>query len=128
MQLDLERLTQALQNASVGHTIDYQRTIPSTMPVAHEWALLPATRSGAIVVAEEQTAGRGRLERRWEAPLGEAVLVSIILKQPFPIEPLYLPLLAGVATADAVLEIQLSLPSVTSSTPRVVVLRAATVK
>jgi len=101
MQLDLERLTQALQNASVGHTIDYQRTIPSTMPVAHEWALLPATRSGAIVVAEEQTAGRGRLERRWEAPLGEAVLVSIILKQPFPIEPLYLPLLAGVATADA---------------------------
>ncbi|MFN8491131.1 MAG: biotin--[acetyl-CoA-carboxylase] ligase [Caldilineaceae bacterium] len=104
MQLDLERLTHELKHAPVGHTIDYQHSIPSTMPVAHQLALLPTTRSGAIVVAEEQTAGRGRLERRWEAPLGEAVLVSMILKQPFPIEPLTLPLLAGVATADALLQ------------------------
>lgn len=34
---------------------------------------------GAIAVAEYQTAGRGRLGRRWEAPRGAAVLLSALL-------------------------------------------------
>ncbi len=35
---------------------------------------------GAVVQAEHQTAGRGRNERRWEAPPGKALLFSILLK------------------------------------------------
>jgi len=101
MDLNLTFLTQQLHNAIVGHTIDYHHSIPSTMPVAHQLAAHPATRSGTLVIADEQTAGRGRLDRRWEAPPGQALLVSIILKPPLPISPAFLPILAGVATADA---------------------------
>jgi len=101
MPLDLHRLTHELQNSSVGHTIDYHHSIPSTMPIAHELVMQPQVRSGTIVVAEEQTAGRGRLQRQWEAPIGEALLVSIILRPPFLVAPTQLPMLAGVAAVDA---------------------------
>lgn len=51
---------------------------------------------GSIVVADHQTAGRGRLDRRWESPPGTALLVSFVLP-PNPI----LSLAAGVAAAEA---------------------------
>ena len=51
---------------------------------------------GSIVVADHQTAGRGRLERRWESPPGTALLVSFVLS-PNPL----LSLAAGVAAAEA---------------------------
>jgi BirA family transcriptional regulator, biotin operon repressor / biotin---[acetyl-CoA-carboxylase] ligase len=51
---------------------------------------------GSIVVADHQTAGRGRLERRWESPKGSALLVSFVL-EPNPL----LSLAAGVAAAEA---------------------------
>jgi BirA family biotin operon repressor/biotin-[acetyl-CoA-carboxylase] ligase len=51
---------------------------------------------GSIVVAEHQTAGRGRLDRRWEAPPGTALLASFVL-HPSPV----LSLAAGIAAAQA---------------------------
>jgi BirA family transcriptional regulator, biotin operon repressor / biotin---[acetyl-CoA-carboxylase] ligase len=51
---------------------------------------------GSIVVAEHQTAGRGRLDRRWEAPPGTALLASFVLR-PNPV----LSLAAGIAAARA---------------------------
>jgi BirA family biotin operon repressor/biotin-[acetyl-CoA-carboxylase] ligase len=36
--------------------------------------------AGTTIIAEEQTAGRGRLGRAWEAPFGKALLVSFILR------------------------------------------------
>jgi BirA family biotin operon repressor/biotin-[acetyl-CoA-carboxylase] ligase len=66
--------------ASVTSTQDIARSLPI----------------GAIVVADHQTAGRGRLDRRWEAPEGTALLVSFVLP-PSPI----LSLAAGVAAAEA---------------------------
>ena len=51
---------------------------------------------GSVVVAEHQTAGRGRLDRRWESPPGTALLVSFVLR-PNPL----LSLAAGVAAAEA---------------------------
>ena len=35
---------------------------------------------GRVLVADHQTAGRGRLGRRWEAPSGSALLVSVLLR------------------------------------------------
>ena len=49
-----------------------------------------------MVVAEHQTAGRGRLDRRWEAPPGTALLASFVVA-PHPL----LSLAAGVAAAEA---------------------------
>lgn len=66
---------------------------------------------GAVLVAEEQTAGRGRLDRRWTAPARSGLFFSVLLRPGAatagghgPVPPHrwgWLPLLAGVATATA---------------------------
>jgi BirA family biotin operon repressor/biotin-[acetyl-CoA-carboxylase] ligase len=66
------------------------KSVPSTQDVARD---LPV---GSIVLADHQSAGRGRQEHRWEAPEGTALLVSFVL-QPNPV----LSLAAGVAAAEA---------------------------
>ncbi|MEU6677304.1 biotin--[acetyl-CoA-carboxylase] ligase [Streptomyces sp. NPDC046925] len=57
---------------------------------------------GAVLVAEEQSSGRGRLDRRWSAPPRSGLFFSVLLKpgDGVPIERWgWLPLLAGVAVA-----------------------------
>jgi BirA family transcriptional regulator, biotin operon repressor / biotin---[acetyl-CoA-carboxylase] ligase len=69
--------------------------------------LLAAARAGAaagsVLVAEEQTAGRGRLDRSWQSPKGAGLTFSVLLR-PAAIPPGcrgWLPLLTGVAVAGA---------------------------
>jgi BirA family biotin operon repressor/biotin-[acetyl-CoA-carboxylase] ligase len=57
---------------------------------------------GAVAVCEEQTAGRGRMGRSWEAPAGSSILMSVLLRPPRERRPAELTLVAGVATAIAV--------------------------
>jgi BirA family biotin operon repressor/biotin-[acetyl-CoA-carboxylase] ligase len=71
---------------------------------------------GALVVADHQTAGRGRLGRSWEAPPGKALLFSILLRPPSERNVPELSLVAGVAVADALermlgLSVQLKWPN-----------------
>jgi BirA family transcriptional regulator, biotin operon repressor / biotin---[acetyl-CoA-carboxylase] ligase len=64
---------------------------------------------GTVLVAEEQSAGRGRLGRAWVSPPRAALTFSLLLR-PEPVPPAgrgWLPLLAGLALASAV-------PSVTA--------------
>ena len=56
----------------------------------------PEAPEGAVVVADEQTAGRGRLGRRWLAPAGTSLLCSIQLRP--EITPERLPELTVVAS------------------------------
>ncbi|MGD0344084.1 MAG: biotin--[acetyl-CoA-carboxylase] ligase [Acidimicrobiales bacterium] len=57
---------------------------------------------GLVVVAEEQTAGRGRLARTWVAPRGEALLCSVVLRPGLGVEDLHLvPTAVALAAADA---------------------------
>ena len=51
---------------------------------------------GSVVVADEQTAGRGRLDRTWAAPPGSALLASFVV-EPHPLASIA----AGVAAAEA---------------------------
>jgi BirA family biotin operon repressor/biotin-[acetyl-CoA-carboxylase] ligase len=57
----------------------------------------------SVLVAEVQTAGRGRLDRSWTSPPGTGLTFSVLLRPEVPV-PLWswLPLLAGVALHDAV--------------------------
>jgi BirA family biotin operon repressor/biotin-[acetyl-CoA-carboxylase] ligase len=58
---------------------------------------------GTVVVADEQTAGRGRAGRSWQAPAGTALLCSVLLRPSVaPARLSTLPLVAGVAVADAI--------------------------
>lgn len=73
--------------------------------------LLAASTTGApegqVLVAEEQTAGRGRLGRTWVSEPGAALTFSVLLKpDSVPAQRRgWLPLLAGVAVATAVREV-----------------------
>jgi BirA family transcriptional regulator, biotin operon repressor / biotin---[acetyl-CoA-carboxylase] ligase len=64
----------------------------------------PDDPEGALVVADEQTGGRGRQGRRWLAPPGKAILSSLLLRPPADRRHAELSLVAGVAVADAVEE------------------------
>jgi BirA family biotin operon repressor/biotin-[acetyl-CoA-carboxylase] ligase len=66
-------------------------------------AALAGEPAGLVLVAEEQHAGRGRLDRRWEAPPRSALLLSALLR-PTPALSTWnlLPFVAGVAIAEAV--------------------------
>jgi BirA family biotin operon repressor/biotin-[acetyl-CoA-carboxylase] ligase len=62
-----------------GRPYEHVVSTPSTQ------LLLPADApEGALVVAEEQTAGRGRLGRPWLAPAGASLLCSLQLRPPLP--------------------------------------------
>ncbi|WP_128380812.1 biotin--[acetyl-CoA-carboxylase] ligase [Streptomyces cavernae] len=58
---------------------------------------------GSVLVAEEQNAGRGRLERAWTAPARSGLFFSVLLKpSAVPVARWgWLPLLTGVAVATA---------------------------
>jgi BirA family biotin operon repressor/biotin-[acetyl-CoA-carboxylase] ligase len=71
------------------------RRVDSTSDRARELALAGAVH-GTLVTAREQTAGRGRQGRRWSAPPGSALLMSLVLRSP----PLLLPLIAALAVCD----------------------------
>jgi len=60
---------------------------------------------GVCIIAAEQTAGRGRLERQWVSPKGAGLYFSIILRPKFEqsVWPL-LTLMAAVAVRDALLD------------------------
>jgi BirA family biotin operon repressor/biotin-[acetyl-CoA-carboxylase] ligase len=61
------------------------------------------TPEGLVVVAERQTAGRGRLDRRWESPPRAGLALSVLLRPSVPAGRLgWLPLLAGVALVETV--------------------------
>jgi BirA family biotin operon repressor/biotin-[acetyl-CoA-carboxylase] ligase len=56
---------------------------------------------GVVVVADHQTAGRGRRGRVWEAPPGASLLVSVVLRPPAPLVEA-VTMAVGVAAAEAV--------------------------
>lgn len=82
------------------YTIEYHDSIASTNERARE--LASAGQENVVVLADEQTGGRGRLDRRWESPSG-GIWMSIVVRPDVP--PTHAPvftLAAAVATARAV--------------------------
>jgi BirA family transcriptional regulator, biotin operon repressor / biotin---[acetyl-CoA-carboxylase] ligase len=90
--LTLEVITATLGPNALPRTILYHETIGSTMDLARsQLQQLPVERLPILVVADEQTAGRGRQGRSWVAPPGTALLTSLALR------PDQLPAAQGVA-------------------------------
>ena len=73
----------ALRTRALGRPLRHLESVDSTNREAERWALDGAP-EGAVVVAEHQGAGRGRLGRHWHDRAGESLLLSVVLRPPTP--------------------------------------------
>jgi BirA family biotin operon repressor/biotin-[acetyl-CoA-carboxylase] ligase len=104
-QLNASRIQNQLATRIFGRNLTVLPRTRSTNDVAKERAMQGAP-EGAVVLADEQTAGRGRMGRRWLAPPGTCLLCSIIFRPDLPpTQAQRLTMLCALATADAVEEI-----------------------
>ncbi len=70
-----------LHAALGGRPFRFFERIGSTQDIARDWALAdPPAPEGAVVIAEEQIAGRGRQGRAWYSPPGTALLFSVVVR------------------------------------------------
>jgi BirA family biotin operon repressor/biotin-[acetyl-CoA-carboxylase] ligase len=99
---DWQAVAQRLSGRRIGGSLHFRPSVDSTNRVAAELARQGAP-EGTVVLADGQTAGRGRLQRGWQSPPGCNLYLSILLRPAVALEDLaQITLLAGVAVADAV--------------------------
>jgi BirA family biotin operon repressor/biotin-[acetyl-CoA-carboxylase] ligase len=104
--LDADALTSALVGAdSPWRSVQVLETVGSTNAVLAAEAAQDAP-EGTVLVAEHQEAGRGRLDRVWVSPPRAGITVSVLLRPDVPASRRsWLPLLTGVALAEAVRDV-----------------------
>lgn len=98
----IENASTTLQTAFIGHQIEHHHQVASTndIAIARGKAGVP---EGTLVIAEHQTAGRGRYGRKWEAAPGKCLLVSVVLRHRLLRDQVALPNLVGaIAIARAI--------------------------
>lgn len=91
-----ERVAELL-TGRFGHPYVYEASCESTQELLGE-----DSPEGALALCDEQTAGRGRLGRHWSAPLGTALLFSLLLRPSADRVVSELSLVAGTAVAEAI--------------------------
>lgn len=96
--------TAAIVSATLGdRPYKYFDTVSSTMDIAREW-LLEGAANGSMVIADRQTAGRGRMGRMWVAPDRCALAMSVVIR--VKVQWLsQVAMLGGLIVADALTEI-----------------------
>lgn len=101
-RLSADVIRAALHTQFVGHSITCLESVDSTNRMAKEMALTGVP-EGALVIAESQRQGRGRLGRQWLAPPGTSLLMSLILRPRLtPIHSTRVTMVCALAVADAV--------------------------
>jgi BirA family biotin operon repressor/biotin-[acetyl-CoA-carboxylase] ligase len=105
--LDGRALEAALtRDSRLWRALEVVEEVGSTNAVLVERAADEDTPEGAVLVAEHQAAGRGRLTRTWTSPPRAGLTVSVLLRPDVPAARRgWLPLLAGIALAEAVGEV-----------------------
>lgn len=78
-RLSYEEIKDYLNTKYVGRKVMYFDSISSTNDKAKELATL-GEGEGAVIIAEEQTKGKGRLGKNWISPKGKGIWMSIILR------------------------------------------------
>jgi len=98
--LSVEEIKVSLQK-TIFKDIIYFEHIDSTNTAAIELAS-KGFQDGAVLIAEEQSQGKGRLGRKWLSPAGKNLYMSIILKpHMLPSDAAFLTLMSAVACASA---------------------------
>ena len=114
--MDIDFRHGTLQTSLVGCQIEHHAEVASTNDIAIARGKAGAA-EGTLIIAEHQTAGRGRYGRRWDAPSGKCLLVSLVLRHRLLRDQVTLPNLIGaIAIARAIcatdeLEARIKLPN-----------------
>jgi BirA family transcriptional regulator, biotin operon repressor / biotin---[acetyl-CoA-carboxylase] ligase len=82
-ELSADAIACARRTQRLGQPVIFFERVGSTNDVAHQQAL-SGSPEGLLVVADEQTAGRGRMGRSWWAPRGSSLLFSLLLRPAIP--------------------------------------------
>lgn len=90
-----EELRSGLNTRSIGHDIRYFDETDSTNRQAYALGESGAA-EGLVVIADRQSAGKGRMGRTWASPPGVNLYLSVLLRPPLP--PQAAPLLTFVST------------------------------
>lgn len=99
MDLTEKNLHAALEGREIGYPIHFYQLTESTNAVAFRLAVQGAS-EGTCVIADCQTAGKGRLHRLWQSPPGLNLYMSLVLRPHlYPSSAPTLSLMAGVAVA-----------------------------
>jgi BirA family biotin operon repressor/biotin-[acetyl-CoA-carboxylase] ligase len=77
--LDIHKLTASLNTDRMGRVLKLYDEVDSTQNIAHDLVRQGAV-EGTLVLAEQQTSGRGRMGRAWFSPKGKGIWMSLILK------------------------------------------------
>ena len=102
MALSAERIRSGLTTRFVGQNLVYLPETGSTNDVARQLAAEGAP-DGTLVLTDYQAAGRGRLARRWEAPPGSSLLLSLLFRPALvPQQVQRLTMICGLAAVDAI--------------------------
>ncbi|MFL5341712.1 MAG: biotin--[acetyl-CoA-carboxylase] ligase [Gemmataceae bacterium] len=93
-----------LPRQHIGRCVYHFARLPSTNDFAAGLAADPSN-AGVVVLADEQTSGRGQYGRRWLAPPGSSILISVLLFPP-PVlrRPAILTAWAAVAVCETILQ------------------------
>ena len=100
-----ETISKAINTKWAGKTVHFAKETDSTNSWIKRLAKEGAEH-GTLAVAEFQSAGRGRFDRKWEAPEGSSIMMTLLLRPEF--SPQYasmLTLVMGLAVAQAVEEL-----------------------
>lgn len=97
--LDVDTLRAALRDRRLGNPLLYFSTLGSTNSYAAERAREGAA-EGTLVMADDQTAGRGRIGRSWRSLPGEQLALSLVLRPTFP--PHFLVMASALAVAETI--------------------------
>ncbi|AOZ91316.1 biotin--[acetyl-CoA-carboxylase] ligase [Paenibacillus crassostreae] len=103
--LDPLTLTNAIHTTVMGSKVEVIKTTFSTQEDARRRAEQGAA-EGTLIIAEEQTGGKGRLGRKWFSPYGKGIWMSLILRPQQPLKfASQLTLLTGVAVCRAIRQV-----------------------
>ena len=95
-------ISDALQTRWLGRSFEVLEEVDSTNVVLSRLASEGAP-AGTMIIADFQTEGRGRRERRWHAPPRTSLLFSILLRPGWPVrQAQWLTMIAGLATVAAI--------------------------
>ena len=102
MSMNVTHLRATLQTAFIGCQIEHHTQVASTNDIGIARGKAGAA-EGTVIITEHQTAGRGRYGRKWDAPPGKSLLVSVVLRHRLLRDQVALPNLIGaIAIAQAI--------------------------